>query len=87
MKKVNNYYVDDNNNKWNNEFYTEEQAIKNSKSLTKCFNCVNCSDCHSCSYCHSCSDCSDFKENPQRYITPKIGSRKSQTTFYPIILN
>ena len=70
------YYYDDNNNRWNAVIETYKSALKKSKSLIKCF---NCSDCSCCSYC---SRCSDFIINPQRYFTPKIGSRDSITMFY-----
>ena len=58
MKKINNYWVDKNNNKWNCDSFTEEKAIKNSNTLINCFHCHNCSycsDCHNCSHCHNCS--------------------------------
>ncbi len=101
MKQVNNYWVDENNNnKWNCDYYTKERAQKLSKTLNNCSdcsdcsycrNCRNCSDCSDCSYCRNCRNCSDcrncsgcsgFQTNPQRYTTPEIGSRYSQTTFY-----
>ena len=50
-----------------------------------CHSCRDCSACRSCSVCISCSYCSycrSFKENPQRYVTKKIGSRAGQTTIY-----
>ena len=138
MKKINNYWVDDNNNKWNCDI-TEEKAIKNSNTLincsycahcvhcsdcsdcsycsgcsdcsdcsdcsncydcyncSDCSNCYDCSDCHNCSYCYDCSHCHDchncsncaycsycsnFTENPQRYLSKRIGSRNQQTMFY-----
>ena len=91
MEKTNNYWTDLNNNKWDCDIYTEEQAEKLSKTLINCFNCINCIDCISCSdcrycsscrSCRSCSDCSDFKTNPQRITSNKIGSRERQTTYY-----
>ena len=62
MKKEGNYYVDENNNKWNCYIYTEEQAIKYSGTLNNCYNMINCSycsNCSNCSYCSRCSYCSD----------------------------
>ena len=47
-----------------------------------CSYCSDCSDCRSCSYCSYCSYCSDFISNPQRIVSPILGSRKSQTTIY-----
>ena len=115
MKNENNYWTDSNNNKWDCDLYTEEQAEKNSETLINCYNCTDCSycsyctycrdcsycrscsscrdcsSCRSCSYCSSCSscrdcsycsDCRDFKSNPQRITSKKIGSRNSQTTYY-----
>ena len=106
MKKINNRWVDENNNTWNAETETEESALKKSQSLincsycSDCSRCSDCSDCLGCSYCSDCSrcsdcshclycsrclgcsDCSDYKETPQRYVTPKIGSRNSNTTIY-----
>lgn len=76
MKQKEGYWVDERNNKWSMIFDTEESAEVKSKSLE------NCSDCRNCSDCSSCSDCSYFKQNPQRYTTPCIGSRSKQTTFY-----
>ena len=53
MKKANGYYIDENNNRWDCNLYTEDQAKKNSESL------IDCSYCYRCSYCSDCSDCSD----------------------------
>jgi len=53
MKKENGYYIDENNNRWDCNLYTEDQAKKNSESL------IDCSDCSDCSRCSGCSDCSD----------------------------
>ena len=78
MKKGNNYWIDENNNKWGCNYYTKEQAEKNSKTLTNCSDCSDCrdcSDCSDCSYCSYCSYCNDcrncrlkgerkMKENP-----------------------
>jgi len=71
MKKVNNYWVDENNNRWDVNIYTETQAKKNSASLincsdcsdcSRCFRCSDCSDCFDCSRCFRCSDCSDCSD-------------------------
>jgi len=62
MKLINNYWVDENNNKWNEANCSEEQAIENSKSLINCSHCSDSSDLFYCSYCFNCSDlfhCSD----------------------------
>lgn len=50
-----------------------------------CSDCRSCSDCNYCSYCsycNYCNYCKNFKSNPQRFVSSKIGSRNSQTTFY-----
>lgn len=71
MKQINKYWVDENNNRWDIEIYTEEQAEKFSKSLVNCYNCHNCRNCHDCydcydcdycDYCDSCYDC-DYCHN------------------------
>ena len=67
MKQINNCWVDGNSNRWNCNFYTKEQATKESESLK------NCSD---------CSNCSNFETNPQRITSSNIGSRNSQSTYY-----
>jgi hypothetical protein len=70
MKKINNSWYDENNNSWNADVETEESAQVKSNTL---INCSGCSDCRGCS---------EIKTNPQRYTTPKIGSRNSQTSIY-----
>lgn len=88
MKSDENYWIDDNGNKWTKSIETEESADKKSKTLTNCENCVDClkcswcSGCSWCSWCSGCSECKNFKSNPQRYVTGNIGSRYSQTSFY-----
>ena len=57
MKKINNYWVDENNNKWWCGNTTEEQAIAYSESLIACSNCYNCHDCNNCCYCRNCCYC------------------------------
>lgn len=47
-----------------------------------CHSCNYCNYCHSCHDCYSCLDCSDFKTNPERITSPKIGSRHNHTTYY-----
>ena len=85
MKKLNGRWYDENNNSWNANFESKESALLKSKSLigcSDCSGCSGCSGCSDCSYCSHCSYCSDYKTNTQRYITPKIGSRNSQTSIY-----
>jgi hypothetical protein len=85
MKLINNRWYDENNNSWNADIETEESSLKKSKSLIYCSDCSDCSycsDCRGCSDCSYCRGCSGIKSNPQRYVTPKIGSRNSQTSIY-----
>ena len=58
ITKQNNYWIDENNNKWNANIYTKEQAIKYSRSLVNCNDCSDCSYCRGCSSCRGCRDCS-----------------------------
>lgn len=46
---------------------------------TSCKSCVSCPDCVNCS---SCVECSYFTSNPQRIVSPVLGSRSEQTTYY-----
>ena len=85
MKKINNRWVDDNNNSWDCDIYTKDQAEKYSKSLIDCSNCSDCSDCSYCSHCRGCRycrGCNGWKQNPERVVSPLIGSRKDNTTIY-----
>jgi hypothetical protein len=67
------------------------RGCRDCRGCSDCSDCSNCSDCSDCSGCSDCSDCSgcsdcsychEIKSNPQRYVTPKIGSRNSQTSIY-----
>ena len=94
MEKINNYWIDKNNNRWDCDIYTELHAEQYSQSLlhctdcTECTNCSGCSGCSCCSRCFNCAGCSgcsgclDFENNPQRYITPKGGRDSRNTTMY-----
>lgn len=82
MTEDKNYWIDENQNRWSKLFYTKEQAEKNSKTLTHCTGCTDCTDCTDCTGCTGCTNCTNFGKNPQRYVTPFIGSRNAQTTLY-----
>lgn len=94
MKREDFWWIDGNNNKWDADLYTEDEAEKCSKSLTNCENCINCKnciDCDSCVRCDSCincdncincNNCNGYVTNPSMYITQNIGSRNDQTIFY-----
>jgi len=72
MKKINDHWVDENNNSWGLQ-YSKEEALKKSKSL------INCSGCSDCS---GCSRCFDFNSNPFRFFIQNIGSRQAETKIY-----
>jgi hypothetical protein len=59
VKIINGFYVDGNNNLFAVEKYTEQNAIKASKSLIKCHDCINCYNCNNCIGCINCKDCID----------------------------
>ena len=61
MKKVNGFWTDENNNKWDCDYYTKERAIQLSKTLINCRDCRDCLDCSDCRYCSNCLDCSDCR--------------------------
>jgi len=73
MKEQNGYYVDENNNRWDCNLYSKEQAKRYSESL------INCSDCSDCSHC---SRCSDFKSNPMRICKSLHGTVKGLAQIY-----
>lgn len=51
------YYEDENRNRWNSRLHSKELAIQKSKSLVNCSCCVDCMDCADCQYCFDCIDC------------------------------
>lgn len=66
MKKVNGYWVDENENKWYANSCSKKQAEEFSKTLIDCVgcrdcrNCVGCQDCNGCTgsnYCQHCTSC------------------------------
>lgn len=56
-------YVDENNNMWDADLYSEEEAKELSETLVDCKNCFNsknlieCENCVECSFCNDCEDC------------------------------
>ena len=52
------------------------------RACSDCRDCSACSACSDCRDCSACSDCRDYKSNPCRFVSKKIGSRKSNTTIY-----
>ena len=65
------YYLSDkNNNRWNLQKYSIQEAIEISKTLIgckdcknceNCINCVNCLDCKNCQSCENCNTCEHCK--------------------------
>ena len=101
MEQINGFWTDSNNNRWDCDLYSKNQAenanLINCKNCVNCFNCIfcnscifcifcdycnSCNSCDYCDYCDSCDSCNNFKSNPERITSPKIGSRNSQTTYY-----
>lgn len=61
MKLNNGFWVDANNNKWNSDLYSEEEALKWSTTLNNCSYCGNCFNCSGCMYCDNCRDLSSCR--------------------------
>lgn len=59
MKKENNFWIDDNSNKWNCNDWAEEQAKAASATLDNCTLCTDCVHCINCKVCTSCRVCTD----------------------------
>ncbi len=79
IKTENGWRIDENNNRWDANKYTIEQAETFSYTLTNCINCIDCRDCKDCSFCRFCRDCSS---NPQRIFGWKMGSRGDVPAVY-----
>lgn len=62
MKKIEDFWVDTNNNKWFCTKYTKKQAELNSKTMIRCHGCCDCSKCIDCSICYNCSSCVDCRK-------------------------
>jgi len=64
MKKIKNYWIDENRNIWNDKNYCSDEAQKISKTMINCFDCVDCDECRYCNDCNSCDhtiDCDHCK--------------------------
>lgn len=59
MKKIGGCYVDENGNKWSENLFSEEKAIKLSETMAGCRECIDCEDCRDCSFCTNCTNCVD----------------------------
>lgn len=60
MKHVNGYWIDENGNRWNDD-YSEELVVNASNSLINCSGCTDCFGCTECKNCTECNDCSQCK--------------------------
>lgn len=64
IKREGEFWVDSRNNRWDDSWYSKEEAEYFSASLIDCRNCTNCkfcnhcNDCSWCSYCRNCNGCS-----------------------------
>ena len=62
IERVDDYLVDDNNNRsYIEHFESEEKAKKALLSLVNCKNCVDCVDCWNCKNCKNCEYCVNCK--------------------------
>lgn len=61
LKLINGFYIDGNNNRWDEKEFTLEDAERLSKTLVDCRYCTNCENCESCIYCENCKYCVDCK--------------------------
>lgn len=94
IRTINGWHVDENNNRWDAEIATREQAEIFSRYLVNCHDCTNCVSCRDCSYCNdcaycvschhclSCRSCHDYWENPQRIVGWIMGSRDDIPAVY-----
>ena len=60
-------------------------GCRNCQDCRDCWNCRNCQKCENCANCLDCVNCrniTNYQDNPQRYVTPRIGSRNQNTTIY-----
>lgn len=57
MKHENGYWIDDSNNRWSDENFSEENARRLSSQLVNCIDCVDCKWCINCKGCVNCFEC------------------------------
>jgi len=55
MRLINEFYVDENNNKWDRRLFSLEKATECSKSLVECYFNVNCTNSMYCQFCTNCN--------------------------------
>lgn len=59
IKEFDDYWMDENNNTWDKNRYTKEEATMWSKTIIDCYDCHNCNDCNNCNYCFDCHNCNN----------------------------
>lgn len=70
MKKIKNefgqeFYVDDNNNRWSADFYTAQLAEGAASTMIDCSDCLDCADCYNC---HDCDGCQNSQNCSGSYL-------------------
>ena len=89
-------WFDENNNSWATEVDALRfsptlfscnycRDCKYCNYCSYCISCIDCNYCRDCKYCRDCIDCKgciNFPANPERIISPIMGSRNEQTTIY-----
>lgn len=48
------FWIDESNNTWSFNRYTENQALNASRNMINCGNCKNCENCINCLECKEC---------------------------------
>lgn len=62
MKYEIGYWVDDNDNRWNEHLFNYREAERESKTLKNCSGCENCANCEDCTNCINCENCFNCKD-------------------------
>ena len=62
-------------------------SCRNCHNCHNCHSCSNCHDCRNCRNCHGCHGCHSYETNPERIVSPKLGSRNDHTTVYWVDAN
>lgn len=70
MKKIKNefgqeFYADNNNNRWSADFYTAQLAEGAASTMIDCSDCLDCADCYNC---HDCDGCRNSKNCSGSYL-------------------
>ena len=70
MKKIQNklgqeFYVDDSNNRWSADFYTDQMAEAAASTMIDCSDCLDCADCYNC---HACDCCRNSRNCSGSYL-------------------